>query len=110
MIDAADRSGAVATEEVIRRPAERCRLLSPTVVEELPAIFDESLPAPLRHIAGRAIRIKPGESLGPGVRDTAVIFDDRRALLLGLAPACGRCLPKVAFSPKDAKDGRLAFF
>lgn len=33
-----------------------------------------------------AITIEPGEALGPGTRDAAIMLDDRGALFVGLAP------------------------
>jgi len=41
-----------------------------------------------RYTIGRALGIEPGKRLGPRARNTAVEFDDRRALLVEVDVGC----------------------
>jgi len=77
---------------VERPPAESLRSRAKWAVEKQPYVFHEALPAPKRHVGGRAIRTEPGEALGPLARDVAVMLDDHRPFFRGFAPGRRDCL------------------
>ena len=88
MIDSGEGPLPIATEQVQRSPAQRGSLFGPAGIEETSYVVDELLPALRRHVSKRALGTQPGEALGPGARDLAIMLDDRGTLLLRFAPGC----------------------
>src|SRR5262249_23541557 len=88
LIYPAERSIAVAAEEVIWSPAEFRGLHRKSAVEKPARIIYEGLPAAQRYVPGWPAGVEPREAGGPGARDAAVMLDDSGALFLGVATVC----------------------
>jgi hypothetical protein len=85
-VDAGEGPHAIAAEQVVRSPAKRLGDRAERAVEEMLDIIDEAQPPFRRHVVGRTFRIDPGEALGPGARNVAVVFDNRGSLFLIIPP------------------------
>jgi hypothetical protein len=86
MVDAGERSLAVATEQIKRSPTEHCGALGPTAVEKPTAVVNELHPAPRGNVAGRLRRIEPGERIRPSTGCASLKFNNGRTLFLNGAP------------------------
>ena len=88
-IDAGERFGTVAAEQIERPPTEPRRTGGPAVVEEPSAVVDEVQP-PLGGMSpGGLARIEPRQRLGPSPRRAAIELDDACTLVEEDLPVLG---------------------
>src|SRR5581483_2140957 len=91
-VDTGERPVAVATEQIVRPPAECRGDGAERAVEEPPDIIDKALPTARRHVARRVVGVEPREPFGPLTGDRAVMLDDCGPLRLRPAPTRGGAL------------------
>src|SRR6266516_816928 len=90
MVDASPGSLAVATKQVERSPAKRLRMMRPAVVKKPAAVINEAHPPARWHVTWWPGGVEPRQRLRPNARGTTVMFDDSRALLLGMGTRIAR--------------------